>query len=212
MPDPGRLATFCLVSLLLIVVPGPSVMFVVSRALALGRRAAFATVAGNAVGEFVLVVAVSFGIDAIIQRSLVAFTVLKLVGAAYLVYLGVRTYRRRGELGAVLDRVQVRRATWRVWADAFVVGVSNPKSLVFFGAVLPQFVDAAAGHVTAQLLVLGLIFVAIALASDSAWGLAAGTARAWFARSPRRLRMVGGAGGLTMIGLGLGVALTGRRS
>lgn len=212
MPDAGRLATFCLVSLLLIVVPGPSVMFVVSRALSLGRRAAFATVVGNAVGEYVLVVAVSFGIGAIVQRSVVGFTVLKLVGAAYLVYLGVRTYRRRGRLAAVLDQVQVRRATWRAWTDAFVVGVSNPKSLVFFGAVLPQFVDASAGHVTAQLLLLGLIFVGIALGSDSVWGLAAGTARAWFARSPRRLSMVGGAGGLTMIGLGVGVAFTGRRS
>lgn len=209
--DPGRLATFCLVSLMLIVVPGPSVMFVVSRALSLGRRAAFATVAGNAVGEFVLVVAVSFGVGPIIQRSLVAFTVLKFVGAGYLVYLGVRTYRRRRELAAVLDEVQVRRATWRVWADAIVVGVSNPKSLVFFGAVLPQFVNPSAGHVSAQLMLLGLVFVAIALVSDSVWGLAAGTARAWFARSPRRLSMVGGAGGLTMIGLGVGVALTGRR-
>ncbi|MBO0872498.1 MAG: LysE family translocator, partial [Pseudonocardia sp.] len=185
MPDPARLATFCLVSLVLIVVPGPSVMFVVSRALSMGRRAAFATVVGNAVGEYVEVVAVSFGVGAVIQRSIVAFTVLKLVGAAYLVYLGVRTYRRRGELAAALDQVQVRRPVWRVWTDAFVVGVSNPKSLVFFGAVLPQFVDASAGHVTAQLLLLGLVFVVIALASDSAWGLAAGTARAWFARSPR---------------------------
>lgn len=212
MPDPARLATFCLVSLVLIVVPGPSVMFVVSRALSMGRRAAFATVVGNAVGEYVEVVAVSFGVGAVIQRSIVAFTVLKLVGAAYLVYLGVRTYRRRGELAAALDQVQVRRPVWRVWTDAFVVGVSNPKSLVFFGAVLPQFVDASAGHVTAQLLLLGLVFVVIALASDSAWGLAAGTARAWFARSLRRLRTVGGAGGLTMIGLGVAVAFTGRRS
>lgn len=211
MIDPARLAAFALASLVLIVIPGPSVAFVVSRALALGRRAALATVAGNAAGEYVQVVAVGFGIGAIIERSIVAFTVLKFVGAGYLVYLGVRAFRSRGSLAAMMNEVEAPRGGWRTWREAFVVGVTNPKSLVFFGAVLPQFVDGSGGHASAQLLVLGLVFVAIALVSDSVWGLAAGAARAWFARSPRRLSVVGGASGLTMIGLGVGVALTGRR-
>lgn len=211
MIDPARLAAFALASLVLIVIPGPSVAFVVSRALALGRRAALATVAGNAVGEYVQVVAVGFGIGAIIERSIVAFTVLKFVGAGYLVYLGVRAFRSRGSLAAMMNEVEAPRGGWRTWREAFVVGVTNPKSLVFFGAVLPQFVDGSGGHASVQLLVLGLVFVAIALVSDSVWGLAAGAARAWFARSPRRLSVVGGASGLTMIGLGVGVALTGRR-
>lgn len=211
MIDPARLAAFALASLVLIVIPGPSVAFVVSRALALGRRAALATVAGNAVGEYVQVVAVGFGIGAVIERSIVAFTVLKFVGAGYLVYLGVRAFRSRGSLAAMMNEVEAPRGGWRTWREAFVVGVTNPKSLVFFGAVLPQFVDGSGGHASVQLLVLGLVFVAIALVSDSVWGLTAGAARAWFARSPRRLSVVGGASGLTMIGLGVGVALTGRR-
>lgn len=90
------------------------------------------------------------------------------------------------------------------------MGVANPKTIVFFAAVLPQFVDRGQGHVVAQMLLLGLVFNAIALASDSVWGLTAATARTWFARSPRRLSLIGGAGGLTMIGLGIGVAATGR--
>jgi len=93
--------------------------------------------------------------------------------------------------------------------DGFVVGVSNPKAIVFFAAVLPQFVAPSAGHVPLQMLLLGTLFVAIAVVSDAAWAVAAGTARAWIARSPRRLEWVGGAGGLVMIGIGTSLALTG---
>jgi threonine/homoserine/homoserine lactone efflux protein len=92
-----------------------------------------------------------------------------------------------------------------------VVGVSNPKAIVFFAAVLPQFVDPSAGHVPVQMLGLGVVFVAIAVLSDSTWALAAGTARAWIARSPRRLELIGGAGGLVMIGIGASLALTGHK-
>ena len=99
----------------------------------------------------------------------------------------------------------------RTFWEGFAVGVTNPKTIVFFAAVLPQFVDRDSGHVTVQMLLLGLVFNVIALASDSVWGLLASTARGWFARSPRRLSMVGGVGGLTMIGLGVTVAVTGRK-
>jgi threonine/homoserine/homoserine lactone efflux protein len=92
-----------------------------------------------------------------------------------------------------------------------VVGVSNPKAIVFFAAVLPQFADASAGHVPLQMLLLGTVFAAIAVVCDSTWAVAAGTARAWIARSPRRLELVGGAGGLVMIGIGASLALTGGR-
>lgn len=95
--------------------------------------------------------------------------------------------------------------------EGFTVGVTNPKTIVFFAAVLPQFVDRGHGHVAVQMLILGLVFNAIAVASDSVWGLAAAGARDWFARSPRRLSLVGGIGGLTMIGLGVTVAVTGRK-
>ncbi|WP_225095711.1 LysE family translocator [Streptomyces sp. CoH27] len=212
MVPSDRLAAFALLSLLLIVVPGPSVLFVVGRALAHGRRAALITVAGNTLGAYVLVAVVALGIGSIVERSLLVFTALKLAGAAYLVYLGVRAWRQRGSLRASFaEPGGPGHGAVRTFREGFAVGVANPKTTVFFGAALPQFVDRGLGHVPAQMLLLGLVFNAIALASDSVWGLAASAARDWFARSPRRLSAVGGAGGLTMIGLGVTVAVTGRK-
>lgn len=195
----------------LIVVPGPSVLFVISRGVTLGRRAAVATVVGNSAGVYVQVVAVALGVGALVERSLVVFSVIKLAGAAYLVYLGIQTWRHRGRLRAsLLAPAPVAPSRRRVVWDGFVVGVANPKAIVFFAAVLPQFVDPALGHVPVQLLLLGLIFVAIALVSDSAWGVAAGTARNWLARSPRRLEVIGGTSAVVMVGLAARLALTGR--
>ncbi|MCX4999827.1 LysE family translocator [Streptomyces longwoodensis] len=210
MPSTDRLLAFAAMSFLLIVVPGPSVLFVVGRALAQGRRAALTTVVGNTLGAYVLVVAVALGVGSLVERSVLVFTGLKLAGAAYLVYLGVRAWRRRGSLRAAFAAEGAGRGRLRTLWEGFAVGVANPKTIVFFAAVLPQFVDRGQGHVVAQMLLLGLVFNAIALASDSVWGLTAATARTWFARSPRRLSLIGGAGGLTMIGLGIGVAATGR--
>jgi threonine/homoserine/homoserine lactone efflux protein len=156
-------------------------------------------------------VAVAFGVGALVERSVAVFTVIKLAGAAYLVYLGVQAIRHRGSLRAALDVAAEPRTFGRILRDGIVVGVSNPKAIVFFAAVLPQFVNRSAGHVPVQMLLLGSVFVAIAVVCDSSWALAAGTARAWMARSPRRLEMVGGAGGLAMIGIGASLALTGRK-
>jgi threonine/homoserine/homoserine lactone efflux protein len=206
-----RLVPFAAVALVILVIPGPSVLFVVGRAVALGRRAGVVTAAGNEAGELLQVAAVAVGIGAVVERSLVVFTILKLLGACYIVYLGARAIRERRALAGMLDSTTAPRPTTRIALDGFIVGATNPKSAVFFAAVLPQFVTPTAGHVQLQLLTLGLIFALIALASDSAWALAAGTARNWFARSPRRLELVGGTGGLLMIALGLRLALTGRR-
>ncbi|WP_030261633.1 LysE family translocator [Streptomyces violens] len=205
-----RLLAFAAMSFLLIVVPGPSVLFVIGRALAQGRRAALTTVVGNALGAYVLVVAVALGVGSLVERSALVFMALKLAGAAYLVYLGVKAVRQRGALQAAFAADAPARGSLRTVWEGFAVGVANPKTIVFFAAVLPQFVDRGQGHVTAQMLLLGLVFNVIAVASDSVWGLVAATARSWFARSPRRLSMVGGAGGLAMIGLGVTVAATGR--
>jgi threonine/homoserine/homoserine lactone efflux protein len=206
-----RLAAFAAMSLLLIVIPGPSVLFVVGRALAHGRRTALLSVLGNTVGAYVLVLAVSLGVGPVVARSVLVFTALKLAGAAYLVFLGVRALRQRHSLtGAISGTVPERSGARTLW-EGFTVGVTNPKTLVFFAAVLPQFVNREAGDVIGQLMLLGLVFTCIALVSDGIWGLAASTARSWFARSPRRLGMVGGAGGLAMIGLGVTVAVTGRQ-
>ncbi|RZU34800.1 threonine/homoserine/homoserine lactone efflux protein [Streptomyces sp. BK022] len=205
-----RLLAFAALSLLLIVVPGPSVLFVVGRALTHGRRAALTTVLGNTLGACVLVAAVALGVGSVVERSVLAFTVLKLAGAAYLVYLGVTAWRRRGSLRAAFTPHAPAHSGPRTLMDGFVVGVANPKTIVFFAAVLPQFTAPDRGRVPLQMLLLGLVFNAIALVCDSVWGLAASAARDWFARSPRRLAAVGGAGGLAMVGLGVTVAVTGR--
>ncbi|MFB7949937.1 LysE family translocator [Kitasatospora phosalacinea] len=211
MVSADRLLAFAAVSFLLIVVPGPSVLFVIGRALAQGRRAALTTVAGNSTGAYALVVAVAFGVGAVVERSILLFTLLKLAGAAYLVFLGVKAWRERGSLRAAIGGSGAARGGLRTFGEGFAVGVTNPKTIVFFAAVLPQFVDRGRGHVTEQMLLLGLVFNVIAVVSDMAWGLVAATAREWFARSPQRLSLVGGVGGLAMIGLGVTVAATGRK-
>ncbi|MEV7996462.1 LysE family translocator [Streptomyces sp. NPDC086077] len=211
MVPTDRLAAFAAMSFLLIVVPGPSVLFVVGRALVQGRRAAMTTVVGNTLGAYAAVAAVAFGVGAVVERSAVVFMALKLAGAAYLIHLGIRAIRQRHALRAAFGQAQAGPGGLRTLWEGFAVGVTNPKTIVFFAAVLPQFVDRAQGHVTAQMLLLGLVFNLIAVACDSVWGLAAAGARNWFARSPGRLAAIGGAGGLTMIGLGVTVAVTGRK-
>lgn len=210
MVDPGSLAAFAVTAFLLIVVPGPSVLFVISRGVTLGRKAALLTVAGNAAGVMAMVVVVAAGLGAVLERSAVLFDAIRFAGAGYLVYLGVQAIRHRRALSTVLD-VTTTRPSRHILREGFVVGVTNPKLIVFFTAILPQFVDPGGGPVPVQLLLLGTVFVAIALVMDSCWGLAAGTARAWLAGRPHRLERLGGAGGLLVIGLGARLALTGRR-
>jgi threonine/homoserine/homoserine lactone efflux protein len=206
-----HLLAFVLIAVVLILVPGPSVLFVVTRSLTLGPRAGLATVLGNAAGVYVQVIAVALGVGALVQESIHVFTAIKLVGAAYLIYLGVTTFRHRRSLMAALDAPVERKLVRRILADAFVVGIFNPKVIVFFMAILPQFVDRSSGSVPLQLLALGAVFCAIALVCDSMWALVAGAARSWLVGSPRRLEAIGGTGGVAMIGLGAGLALTGRQ-
>jgi threonine/homoserine/homoserine lactone efflux protein len=165
---------------------------------------------GNAAGLYLQVVAVAVGLGVILQESELAFGVLKLAGAAYLFFLGVRTIRERKALRRVLDQPVARYGQGTILRQGFVVGLTNPKTTVFFAAILPQFVVPSAGNVQLQMLVLGLVFVVIALVSDSAWGLAAGRARSWFERSPRRLEAAGTAGGVVMMGLATRLAFTSR--
>jgi threonine/homoserine/homoserine lactone efflux protein len=197
----------------LIAVPGPSVLFTISRALTVGRRSALFTVIGNEIGLYVQVVAVAFGVGAVVERSAQILTVVKFAGAAYLVGLGVQAVRHRKSMAEALT-AQLRPVTpLRAIRDGFVVGAANPKTIVFFIVALPEFTSSAPGHlpVQVQMLILGVLFPVIALGLDSAWATAAGTARQWLIRSPRRLALIGGAGGLVMIGLGVSVAVTGRK-
>jgi threonine/homoserine/homoserine lactone efflux protein len=199
------------VALAVIAVPGPSVLFVVSRGISLGRQAALATVVGNELGLLVQVAAVAAGLGAVVQSSIVVYEVIRFLGAGYLMFLGVQAIRHRRSLAvAPADRpapVSTRKAV----LEGAIVGVSNPKGLLLFAAILPQFVNPAAGYVPLQMLELGLICVAIALASDSVWAVFAGAASNWLGGAPRRMEAIGGAAGVVMIGLGLHLAVTGGR-
>ncbi len=207
----ARLVAFILTASVLAVAPGPSVLFVVSRALVMGRTAGLATAVGDNLGKVVQVVVVAFGAGVVLQHSIVVFNALKLAGAVYLVYLGVQAVRNRSSLQGTLDARAEPRKTARLLGDAFVVGVANPKGAIILTAVLPQFIDRSAGHLPTQLLMLGAIFVVVTLAANLLWALGAGVVRSWFTRSPRRLEAVGGAGGIAMIGIGVSLAIAGRK-
>jgi threonine/homoserine/homoserine lactone efflux protein len=196
-----------------IAIPGPSVLFTISRALTVGRRAALLTVAGNEAGLCVQVVAVAFGVGAVLERYAQVLTVVKLAGAAYLVFLGVQAIRHRTSMAEALAANLPPVTPLRAVRDGFAVGVSNPKSIVFLVVGLPEFVSRAPGHlpVPAQMIILGALFPVIALVLDGLWAIVADTARRWLVRSPRRLALIGGTGGLVMIGLGVSVAVTGRK-
>lgn len=211
MIEPQRLLAFAAMTVVFLVIPGPSVLFVVGRALAYGRGTALATVVGNTLGAYVLVIAVAVGIGGVVERSVLAFTVIKLVGAAYLMYLGFQALRAARAVRPAPERagaaaLSTRRAMW----EGAVVGATNPKTVVFLTAVLPQFVDREAGHAAVQMLLFGVVGSVLALVCDSAWGLVASAARDWFGRSERRMAAVGRTGGAAMIGLGVTVAVTGR--
>jgi threonine/homoserine/homoserine lactone efflux protein len=208
MPTLSQTLAFAVTATILVVIPGPSVLFTIGRALTIGRRGALLTVFGNALGMAVQVVAVAVGLAALIETSAHVYTAIKLLGAAYLVFLGVKAIvHRRALLSADLSAPTLR--TGRVLREGFVVGLTNPKMIVFFAAALPQFVDRSAGHVSLQMLALGMIVPFVAVLCDSVWAVAAGTARAWFARSERRVERMSTAGGVAMVGVGTALALSG---
>jgi threonine/homoserine/homoserine lactone efflux protein len=209
VPVPNLLA-FVLASVLLIMLPGPSVLFVLGRSIALGKRGGLLSVVGNALGMLPAIAAVALGIGALVAQSVVVFTIVKIVGAAYLVFLGIQAIRHRRER-AMPDQSTAPRSTLRLLAEGFVVGITNPKTIAFFVAVLPQFVDLDSGSVPLQMIELGLIFFVIALLSDAVWALAAAGARTWFGKSPRRIAALSATGGGLMIGLGGILLFTGSK-
>jgi threonine/homoserine/homoserine lactone efflux protein len=207
----SHLLAFAGVSAVLIVIPGPSVLFTISRALTAGRGTALLNVIGNSAGLVVQIVAVAFGIGELVEQSAQVFTVVKLVGALYIVFLGVQAIRHRDSLARAVSQRSVPITPRRALRDGLVVGVMNPKSIAFLVLVLPRFTAPSYGPVPLQMLELGALFPLIAMVLDSLWALAAGTASHWLSRSPRRLAAIGGAGGVVMIGLGVSLAATGRK-
>ena len=206
IPDPGTLAVFALASLALAVVPGPAVLYIVAQSIHGGRRAGVVSALGVASGGIVHVLAAVVGLSALLAASAEAFTVVKILGAVYLVWLGIRTFVSKD------DRIGGRtaeRTLGRTYRQGVVVNVLNPKTALFFIAFLPQFVDPQSST-RGQLAVLGAIFVVIALTSDLVWALVAGTAGAVLRRSRTFLRVQRYVSGTIFVGLGALAATAGR--
>jgi threonine/homoserine/homoserine lactone efflux protein len=206
MVIPSRLVEYIIAAMIIILAPGPSVLFVIARAIAWGRKVAVVTVAGNVTGAFVLSSLVAFGLGPILQRSDLAFVAVQWGGGLYLVYLGIDAIRKRKVHAAdMTNQGPIEPQVFQSIRDGFMVGVLNPKGLVFYAAVLPQFIDRDRGGVTGQLLLLGALFSVLAFFSDGSWGLLAGTARAWLAGDAGRLEKLRATGGSVMIVLGASV-------
>ena len=200
MPSLSNLTGFLLIALVVIVIPGPSVVYTIGRALVLGRRAAVLSVFGNAIGVGFQIVAVSFGLGALIAQSAELFFAVKLLGALFLIYLGLSAVLKRK---AKLDTTVIDNPprTRRIILESMVVGITNAKTIVFFLAAFPQFISSGSSPIT-QMLFMGLLFSIIGVASDSVWAIAAGTARNWLTSSLGRLAGVRAAGGFALMGLG----------
>jgi threonine/homoserine/homoserine lactone efflux protein len=195
VPEPTAIASFLLVAIVVIVVPGPSVIFVIGRAMILGTTGALLSVWGNALGVGVQILAVALGVGALVSAS-------DFLGSGFLVYLGIQGIRHRADFAASLTEGQTAGAS-RVLLDSIVVGLTNAKTLVFFIATFPLFVSTSAGSPITQMLVLGGLFFIIGVASDMVWAIAAGTARKWLTHSLERLAAVRLGGGVALILLGL---------
>jgi threonine/homoserine/homoserine lactone efflux protein len=210
MPSASTLLLFIPAALVLLVVPGPSVLYIVTRSIDHGRRAGLMSVLGTHGGSLVHVAAAAFGVSALIVSSALAFSAVKYLGAVYLVWLGIRRWRAGERVLVAADRPMVPTA--QLVRQGFVVQVLNPKTAIFFLAFLPQFVDPARGSVTVQVLVLGVVFIGLGLISDSTYAIAAGTIGAALRRSSRARRAERYVSSGVYVGLGLSTAVAGGHS
>ena len=205
-PDPASLGIFVVAALVLLLTPGPAVLYIVARSIDQGRRAGLVSMLGVHAGTLVHIAAAAAGLSALLAASATAFSAVQYLGAAYLVYLGVRRILERTP--AVGDGPAHERRLRRAFLDGVVVNVLNPKTALFFLAFLPQFVDVSRGHVGTQILALGGIFVALGLVTDGGFALTAGTAAQWLRGHPRFLASERWISGGMYIGLGVAAALT----
>jgi threonine/homoserine/homoserine lactone efflux protein len=210
MPDSQTLLLFLAAALVLLLTPGPAVLFVVTRSLQQGRSAGLVSTLGLSCGALVHLVAAVLGLSALLASSALAFGMVKLAGAGYLIFLGFKALRSRRSSEWVEGRA-VPVPLRRQFLDGLVVNLLNPKPAIFFLAFLPQFVDPARGSVQAQLAMLGLTFVAMAMVTDGGYALAAASGRSWLLRNKTLLRYEPYASAAVYFGLGLSAALTGRR-
>jgi len=205
IPIPSKIGEYIIVSLAIILAPGPSVLFTIARAIAWGRKVAVLTVLGNATGFFAMSLLVALGIGPIIQSSDLIYAGVQWAGGLYLIYLGVDAIRKRNEHSNQMleEGSSGASSAIRIIRDGFVVGILNPKGIVFNAAVTPQFIDRSSGNVVIQLILLGAIFALLAFFCDGTWGLLAGTARNWLATNLSRIIFLRIVGGIVMIILGV---------
>ena len=208
MPPIGDVIAFAIASFLIIIIPGPSVLFTIGRGISFGRKAALVNVAGNSVGMLTGSLAVAIGIGSFVQSSDIAFAAVGVLGGGYLIYLGYDAVKTRKDVAQALVTKADPKPMGQLFRQGFVVGFLNPKSLVFFAAILPQFVDRSQGQVILQMIFLAMIFFVIAVLSDGTWGIVAGTARHWLAGTPTRIEKISGAGGFVIIALGISVIIS----
>lgn len=201
--DIARLSLFITASLALLLTPGPAVLFIVARSVEQGRRAGLVSVLGIEAGGLFHVLAATAGLSAILMSSALAFDIVKYLGAAYLIYMGIRTLRAKDVPTDVLIE---RKSHRQLFTQGVIVNVLNPKTALFFFAFLPQFVDPSRGVVSLQFLILGLIFVGLATITDSGYALVAGTAGGWLQRNPHFQRVQRYVAGTVYIGLGITAA------
>ena len=207
MPDSQTIWLFCLAATALIVIPGPAVLYIVAQSVGQGRRAGLVSASGVATGGLVHVIGAAVGLSGLLLSSAGLFTAVKFAGAAYLIYLGGR--RLLGLEASALATPTETRSRGRLYRDGAVVNILNPKTALFFYAFLPQFLDPDKGSVALQAMVLGVLFVVIALLSDSMWALASGSAADWLKGRPVMIRVERWVTGTVLVGLGAAAALSG---
>ena len=210
---PSRIGEYLIAAVVIILAPGPSVLFVIARAIAWGRRVAVLTVLGNSSGALTLSVVVALGFGPLLSRSDLLYAAVQWGGGLYLLYLGIDAWRKRAAHAADMSAsTEVAEPTlWQCVRDGFWVGALNPKGIVFFAAVLPPFVDKDQGNISQQLVLMGVIFAVLAFFLDSSWGLLAGTARDWLAHDTQRLIFLRAVGGIVIMILGILVIATAAR-
>ena len=208
MVDTTRLTLFLITAFVILITPGPAVLYIIARSVDQGRLAGIVSTLGVAFGTMFHVAAAALGISALLATSATAFSVLKYLGAAYLIYLGIRKLMERD----LYDRqhVYVPESHGRIFWQGVVVNVLNPKTALFFLAFLPQFIDISRGHATLQMIGLGLLFVIIGIFSDGSWALLAGTAGSWLKNHLGFLRAQRYFSGSVFIVLGVAMAVTGQ--
>jgi threonine/homoserine/homoserine lactone efflux protein len=210
IPSATSIGVFAVAATLLLLTPGPAVLYVVARSVEQGRIAGLASVFGITTGTLVHVLASTLGLSALLASSAIAFALVKYAGAAYLIYMGVRRILKRTDALASTLKLP-KRSLGRLYRDGFIVNLLNPKTALFFLAFLPQFVDPARGAVPVQIAFLGLLFTLMGLTSDGLYALVAGAAGAWVKRQSRYLDWERYVTGGVFIGLGVTAALAGGR-